>query len=642
MAVYNDIFSHQVNRKCKKYSIKISHYCYNIVALFSLFHMRHLTFVLLMLLSIVSLGISREIAATSTDTTTYLNQVDQTASSLSSTEKATYYQRLLSEIQAIITYNTTIREALKIRIASSFSGWMSPTPSNSHWTGIPVLWGNGCIISLWKSTCSANIYLKAPTRNIYILKNTTRNNTGSTYLTPRDYVFLSGSTYWQYVKSNTGVISSGNAGNDLTYGVNNLGVFNMSGASIARVSLSARCEEDTVWSGNACTRISTSLDATGSIFRTPTEYTGAIIGFRATSCTIPIWWSKCVSTLYVLAPRFRTFSVTNKTRNITTTHLIIPNDYQILSGSIYLVYKVWAKLDAFPDAANHLTRGINTLSLQDTSGSMVWEKTVGAVCIAGSVWNGNICAVPTQSTTGSIPPPSSISTLSGTLSLVCTKDVYSVWESVDCTLSGGALPVQQSLCWQETGGASTTPVLCSNTWIFTGGVLRYTQVVNEHMVGNYRLFAKNGDQTMSRYLVYRNSLAFRVLSYVTARGEFAFSGKIAFDPILDRTLTLRWIGPYGSVRMYMEGRPEWIISNYSSNLSGEWNLNNLSVEGFLKSGNFSYYIWDGKNRDTQIIIPINNTSLRTSTTSSSTSSGWASCSDCGIATELVTSRSLLY
>lgn len=139
-------------------------------------------------------------------------------------------------------------------------------------------------------------------------------------------------------------------------------------------------------------------DSRWAIAATKVSYTNPMIyppisspiNFEANNCYIPAGQNKCASILYVRAPKWKTYSVWNLTRGITTSNLLNPNNYTVLPGSTTSIYTVWA--NARWDAANYITYGeSNTLTLLEWT-TIVARAIASAKCIAGTTWAGKICS----------------------------------------------------------------------------------------------------------------------------------------------------------------------------------------------------------------------------------------------------------
>ncbi len=110
--------------------------------------------------------------------------------------------------------------------------------------------------------------------------------------------------------------------------------------------------------------------------------------FQASECHIPLWENRCISTLTVNATSGKSFTVVNKSRNITSINLLKPDNFHAVVGWLVPVYSIWESTTR--NSANSLQYGENKLELYE------WDARIGSTvtlagCDTGSVWNGSIC-----------------------------------------------------------------------------------------------------------------------------------------------------------------------------------------------------------------------------------------------------------
>ena len=120
------------------------------------------------------------------------------------------------------------------------------------------------------------------------------------------------------------------------------------------------------------------------------------IEFQAKDCLISIGGNTCISTLYVSTPAWKTFSVKNVTRGITSVNFITPNNYHTVAGWDQPIYVVSGTSQ--DDSANILKYGENRLELIENGNTIATSITL-ASCSVGSKWNGKICEHTTDNNT---------------------------------------------------------------------------------------------------------------------------------------------------------------------------------------------------------------------------------------------------
>ncbi len=285
---------------------------------------------------------------------------------------------------------------------------------------------NNCTIPAGKSMCPSTLYVTTYAWRSFNVTNLNRGLTTQNLLTPNNYITIPGSTSPAYTVSTH---ITGDAANYISYGEsNNLNLFEGT-RLIARAITSARCTSGTIWNGQICSTpgaaspIACTMEArmcqNGTVMPRnmntctwlpdqcdtlyPTDplppTLNNYVTFTAKSCVIPEWKSTCVSTASVTSTKYigttgwRTFSLRNATRNITTSNLFTPNSTTLNSAG-YPVYTV--STSVLGDAANYLTNGVNDLILTEW-GINVAKMSVTTSCVTGSTWNGQIC------TSSSIP-----------------------------------------------------------------------------------------------------------------------------------------------------------------------------------------------------------------------------------------------
>lgn len=356
------------------------------------------------------------------------------------------------------------------------------------------------------------------------------------------------------------------------------------------------------------------------------------VTIQAWNCTIPLGKSTCPSTVSVTSTKYigttggRTFDLKNATRNLNSPSLFTPGN-TVLNSAWYPVYTV--STSATWDAANYITKGDNDLILSEW-GVVVARKSVSASCVTGWVWNGQVCAE-----SGPTLPPSQtwgIMNQSWAITARMTNCIIPVWKS---TCPATILIFAQSGKTFSVNNITrqvNSPDLIKPTHyrILQGrGVYAY-RGINSPNFANNLTFGANTLTLTEKWLVTIVSTlkstascatdkkwdgtkcispvpsVFSVKTYQTALWEKTISGGvIIFNPIEDKTLTLKWVGPYGAIEVleWADGRS--LLKTTSTDTTGKWQLNILpSILASQRTT--TLVIWDGTNTSTQVRIQITN------------------------------------
>ena len=111
--------------------------------------------------------------------------------------------------------------------------------------------------------------------------------------------------------------------------------------------------------------------------------------FQASECSIPPWESRCISTLTVNAPSGKSFTVVNKSHNITSINLLKPSNVHTIIGWPTPVYIIWESITR--NSANNIAYGGNKLELYEWDTRIASTVTL-AICQRGAIWNGSNCS----------------------------------------------------------------------------------------------------------------------------------------------------------------------------------------------------------------------------------------------------------
>jgi hypothetical protein len=334
-----------------------------------------------------------------------------------------------------------------------------------EYTGNPILEINNCTIPAGKSSCTASVFLTAAAGKTYSLQNLSRSITTSNFILPSDYTKIAGSEFGKYFKTGSSILWD--TANVLKFWTNDLTALDNTNPSIYTATIkavaTASCAVGTLWNGQIC------VEWDIIPWTSP-------INFQANNCTIPAGKSMCVSSLFVRAPAWRYFDVSNATRTLTTSNLLNPTNYVTVIWSSSPMYM--ATTHSTGDAANYLIYGENGLTLREAWVDMA-KAVATASCASGTTWNGQICAE-TKS--------------AEVLSITCSKSTYFLWEAVSCKISGW---VGTKNCWQN-GTISTDAKECAlSGWKADGNALYYAWTVTSSILWTYYLYVKDSVGTLA-------------------------------------------------------------------------------------------------------------------------------------------------
>ena len=356
------------------------------------------------------------------------------------------------------------------------------------------------------------------------------------------------------------------------------------------------------------------------------------VTIQARNCTIPLGKSICPSTISVTSTKYvgttgwRTFDLKNATRNLNSPGLFSPGN-TVLNSNWYPIYTV--STSATWDAANYITKGDNDLILSEW-GVVVARKSVSASCVTGWVWNGQVCAE-----SGPTLPPSQtwgIINQSWAITARMTNCIIPVWKSTcPATIlifaqSGKTFSVN-NITRQVNSPDLIKPIhyrILQGRWVYAYRGMNSPNFANNLTFGaNTLTLTEKWLVTIVSTLKATASCAtdkkwdgtkcispvpsvFSVKTYQTALWEKTISGGvIIFNPIEDKTLTLKWVGPYGAIEVleWADGRS--ILKTTSTDTTGKWQLNILpSILASQRTT--TLVIWDGTNTSTQVRIQITN------------------------------------